>query len=268
MKRWTLLGLLALLLPGIWSAQPLLAQTDLQLETLRVGLWPEYDQPALLVIYWATLPETTNYPATVSLRIPANVDAPHVVAAQADPLSNLDEVEYENAPDGDWHIITFEVNGPRFQFEYYDSLAQEGDARALSYTWPGDYGVSQLRIELQNPPHSSGLTTDPVLPQADDQSNDGLIYSIGEFGPLDVGESVALQVNYRRSDDTLTADLLQTLAPLDDTASAGGTTSTTAPASDELTADDVLLVAAVALWSFLLGAFVMWLAMNRRQKKQ
>lgn len=262
MLKKPVLLMLCVLFPAIlmWNS-PAAAQENLRLQTLQVRLWPEYDRAALLVILEGTLADVVAFPVTLSLRIPARVPAPFVVAAlPASTSTSIDEVEYENTAAGEWRTITFQAGGPRFQLEYYDSLERQGDARAPSFTWPGDYTVDSLLIQFQQPPHTNSLSITPQLPQAQVNAEDNLTYHLGAFGPLAAGEAFTVRVQYTRSEDTLTADLLRALQ-------SGGSTAASAstPAAGQNSAfgqTEILITAAVAVVSFLLGAAAMRLAIN------
>jgi hypothetical protein len=261
MKRLWIISLCALLVMiGVGAAG---AQNELELTSLRVGLWPEYDQAALLVIYWGELPTDTTFPATITLRIPGRVVRPHVVAAQPAPDAGIDEVDYDTTLDGDWRTITFESGGPLFQLEYYDSLTKTDDLRTVQYIWPGDYAVGAFNVEFQQPPHSENLNFDPALPQAAMNEGDNLVYHGEAFGALTADQSQTITVTYTRDSDDLTLELLNALNPPVDTAppaSAGAV----AAASDS-GGTDVLLLVIVAVVSFLLGAAAMRVAINLQE---
>ncbi len=240
---------------------PGVAQGEVRLSSLWVRLWPEYDQPGLLVIYIGELAEATIYPATIQLRMPARVAAPHVVAVQPSPEAPIDETTFEVMEEGQWRIVTFQANGPRFQFEYYDTLGRDGNLRQPSFTWPGDYAVDQLLVELQQPPHASELTIDPALPTTQVSADDGLTYHVGQFGPLEAGSLLGLQIRYARDEDTLTVELLGAL-PAEGTGSSGSTSVAGASPSGASGGVDALLLALVAVVSFLLGAAAMRIAIN------
>jgi len=254
MKRLLYAALLLMLcLPFSPAASQ--AQGELRLASLRVGLWPEYDQPALLVIYWGELSPETAYPATVRLRMPARVAEPHVVAAQIGADQAIDEVSYESAVEGDWRVITFQTSGPQFQFEYYDELAREGARRTAEFTWPGDYAVESLSIELQQPPDAENLSTQPSLPTMQTNPADGLVYHGGGFGAQQAGQAFTLRLAYSRSSDALTSALLAS-------ASSQITTGGTSMASATGSGIDVVLLVVVAVVFFLLGAAAMRVAIN------
>ena len=68
------------------------AQESPSLETLVIDLWPEYDQPSMLVIYKAELSPEVNLPAEITFRIPVEAGAPAVVAVGPDARSVADVV--------------------------------------------------------------------------------------------------------------------------------------------------------------------------------
>ena len=59
-------------------------------ENVQVDVWPEYDQPAVLVIYHITISTQVTLPANLSIRIPAAAGKPFAVAMQdSNGLYNL-----------------------------------------------------------------------------------------------------------------------------------------------------------------------------------
>jgi len=231
------------------------------LATLRVGLWPEYDRPEMLVIYWGEVDSPVGFPVTLSLRIPEGAE-PFVVAAQPGPDEPVDEVSFENTLEEDWQVISFEVNGPQFQFEYYAPIPRDGTQRSPAFVWPGDYPVDTFSVELQQPPHSNDLRTDPALPSSEVREEDNLIYLSGQFGPLADSQEFTLTISYTRDSDELTADLLSALAASSAQSSGGTSTSTTLSTQQTSGSTDIVLIVAVAVVFFLLGAATMRIAIN------
>ena len=73
-KKSILLSLtLIILLPTIALAQT----TSPAFSEFVVELWPEYDQPTVLVIYRANLSDDVPLPATVTFRLPEHVEDVH-----------------------------------------------------------------------------------------------------------------------------------------------------------------------------------------------
>ena len=159
------------------------AQTPPAIERLEVALWPEYDQPSVLVIYRAAFAPDVSYPAQVTLPIPADVEEPFAVAVRAADGSLLYAEGYERTVQGDWALITFLADTPDVQLEYYDLLERQGDERQFAFTWPGGFDVGSLSYEVQHPVGAPDMTLEPP-PDSQQTRNDGLLYSVAELGPI------------------------------------------------------------------------------------
>ncbi len=95
--KWSTLWMaLCLLAAGsMWVWMPLAraaAQSIPAFDSVEISLWPEFDKPAMLVIYRANLPADVQFPVSVSLPIPAGVQPNAVAQGSAD--GRLVDVEY------------------------------------------------------------------------------------------------------------------------------------------------------------------------------
>ncbi|MBN2501002.1 MAG: hypothetical protein JXB38_09520 [Anaerolineales bacterium] len=206
--RWLLLTLLFLfLLP-----HPVQAQEDIQINSLRISLWPEYDRPEMLVIYQARLADTVTLPAQVSLSIPTVAGQPHAVAV-GDPNGALVNAEYQLQVEGIWTTVTLETDSPFIQMEYYDpGLQRQGDTRSFQFLAVCQYPVDALELEVQQPFDAENLTVSPSLGQAE-QGPDGLWYYDAMFDDLSAGDTFALSLSYIKPSTTLTLAALQSATP-------------------------------------------------------
>ena len=204
-KTLLLLVILALLLSG---TLPTRAQETLHLAFVEIDLWPEYDRPEMLVIYHVKLPAGASLPAEVVLLIPANAGEPNAVAVrQMD--GNLLNATYERQIDGEWAQITVMATMPEIQLEYYDpALVREGDSRAFTYVWKGEHPVDEMKIVIQEPLGASHLSIEPDLGRFM-QSQDPMRYYAMEVGAPQKGETVTVNVSYRKENDALSIDRLQ-----------------------------------------------------------
>ena len=198
MRKWiALLFTLFLLMPV--SAQ---AQSAITLESLKVGLWSEYDQPSMLVIYDFELTEATNLPVSVELRIPENANITAVAFEQGGGLLNAEFAGPET--DGTWQTITlFIKERTTYHLEYYQPLTRNDNKRAFTYQWPGDYQVNNFRIEAQLPVDSTSVKSTPALPFT--PLTKSLSGSASVAG-LNAGKTYSLNLSYiRTSDETANA---------------------------------------------------------------
>lgn len=207
-KFFVLVLFFSLLLAAAGGANPARAQDAPSLSALEVDLWPEYDRPSVLVIYRVTLSANASLPVDLTLRIPASAGEPHAVAVrQAD--GGLFSVAYDRQVSGEWALISFTATMPEVQMEYYDpQLTRQDDARQYEYTWPGDYAVEAMAIQLQQPLGASELRTSPGLGSGV-TGQDGLVYYTSQVGALAAGQSFKITVNYKKSGEALSAENLQ-----------------------------------------------------------
>jgi hypothetical protein len=202
MRKWVLPLLLILLLLVPLGVH---AQNPVTLNSLQVQIWPEYDKPSVLVIYQMTLSSTTILPATVSVRIPIAAGDPNAVAVkQVD--GSLYTVDYTRQVSGDWATISFTTTSPDIQLEYYDpKLVIDGNARHYQYIWPGDYGVTQFTIQVQQPAGATDMNISPSL-GAGTTGNDNLVYYTQDIGAIPAGQNINIIIDYNKSTDTLSAE--------------------------------------------------------------
>lgn len=203
MRRFfVLLGLVVLV--GI--AMPAAAQQVITFESVQVQLWPEYDQPAMLVIYTIELAEGTALPAEVRVRIPAAAGEPNAVAVAVD--DQLLTTPYTRETSGEWSEIVITTDSRVLHVEYYDpGLRFDGRSRAFDYTWPEGISVGELIVRVQVPPGSANMQFSAAMgtPLV---SSDTLSYYTRSFGPVAENEGFDFSLSYSKSSDRLTVDTL------------------------------------------------------------
>ena len=230
------------------------AQQALSFSQIQVEIWPEYDQPAVLVIYRGQLTMSAGSgPVQVELRIPAGAGEPNAVAFAVD--GQLFNAPYNRVPEGEWALIQFETEVPGFQLEYYDqALSIEAENRHYQFIWPGDAAVQDFSLIVQQPAGAAEFLLNPALPPAQVGGN-GLNYYQGSVGSLAAGQSFALDVHYQKFDDRLTLEQLEGGAPLDSEA----VNSSVLPSAN-LWLGGLILIG-------LIGALVYWVTASQRLRR-
>ena len=215
-----------LLLVTVWlgcqAAGNAYAQENPRLATLEIAIWPEFDRPAALVILGAEIAEDVDLPATVSLRIPSSSGGPAALAYAASADGQLLNLAYERSDAQDFITLTFSASERFFQLEFYDPVAIGAADRSYTYVWPGDLPVDRLSAELQQPATATDVSVQPEL-GASVVRPDGLTYRQAELGAFELGQTLTMDVSYRKTDARTSAEILglETRAP----PTAGGTDS-------------------------------------------
>lgn len=204
LKRITLFLFISIL----WLVPAVKAQESPSLDTLTIDLWPEYDDPGVLVIYKAVLSPQITLPAEVTFRIPVEAGKPSAVAVGLDP-SSVADVVYDIQVMGDWIDVSFIATTPSIQFEYYDPrLVKEGAQRTFMYEWPGDLAVNSLIAQIQHPIGASNVSVTPAVGRII-QGSDGFTYNLIEVGALQAGIPFELNLSYQKDSDALSIQSLQ-----------------------------------------------------------
>src|SRR3990172_7106183 len=189
------------------SAAPVQAQDSIELSSLRVELWPEYDKPSVLVIIDGVLKPEVPLPATVTIHIPTTTGAPHAVAMK-DAGGALLTAPFTTTPAGDRLAVTLATDYPGFHVEYYDpTLAFNASARDYAFEWVSDYPVEAAAVRVQQPVGASGMTFTPSLTSSG-LADFGLNYYAGSLGALKAGQALTLKVSYTKADSRLSAEAI------------------------------------------------------------
>lgn len=206
-----------LLVAVLFLTYPVSGQAPLTISQLEIDLWPEYDAPGVLVLYRVTLPAETSFPMQLSFRIPQVVGNPNAVAVKQ-PNGQLFSVDYDMQLSGDYQIITFSTTLPEIQMEYYDSrLIKQDGKRSFTFEWPGDYEVTSMVVQVQQPFEANAMVVSPG-PVSGFQGNDGLSYFTKEIGAVSANQKVEIGFTYMKSTDNLSIENLsvQSIEPLED----------------------------------------------------
>lgn len=196
--RWLFLPLLITLL---LMPVPANAQGGIGLETFNVQLWPEFDQPSMLVIFDFTLAEGTSLPINISIRIPE--DATLIAVAYA-PSGSLLNVPYqEPVVDDGWQVLTFTADtNAVYHIEYYAPLAREDSQRQYLYLWPGDHAVENFVVGIKIPVDTTEYSTDPQMDLGAPAENGQTVIQWSTTN-LEAGEELPIQLTYTKTSDRL-----------------------------------------------------------------
>ncbi len=232
---WILVLVLAFL------AWPVQAQEMPTLAQLEIDLRPEYDRPDMLVIYRGQLAPDTPLPVPLEIRIPARVDAPTAVAYWSDDGRLLNQ-PHTTRVEGDWLVVSFELESLEFQLEYYDALpVGDGGQREYTFTYQADYAISELSIVFQIPPTAEGFVLDP--PAETEEVVEDLVYQGVNVGAVDQGEKRSWMLVYQKDNSDLTVS-----APIQ---------PETPPGEEDTSTMVIFLIAFVAV--IAVGATAFWL---------
>jgi hypothetical protein len=207
------------------------------LDTLTIDLWPEFDQPSMLVIYSGSVADAAG-PMELTFTLPP--DADFHVAAYIDGMDRLIEIP-EREVSGD--TVTFTTPNGTFRIEFYDpALDTSSPERRYIYTYRGDYAVSTLTWSVQAPPAAENMTTEPAGARTTGLYE--MAYYVASVTDISQDEPVGVLVKYTKPDSALTADVLAQQAE--------------SVPEEEASSPLIPLLIVIALAVLGIGAYVVW----------
>lgn len=230
------------------------AQGETAVESLSVQIWPDYDQPNVLVLLMAELTDVTPLPATVTIPLPPEATV-HVVAYLTEDGVLTDDIAYTETADS----VTLTTVTPSFRVEYYYPYLVDGDQHSFTFNWQGEMAVNQMSVSVQQPASAVDLVTEPEATAVSMQQSDGLTYHTLPLESVAAGQDYDVSIRYQMASPLLTVNRLQNQV---------SSATAVAPAATVPTATPSWALYLAAVGTALIGIAMFWQAYNSRQKRQ
>ncbi|RME84206.1 MAG: zinc ribbon domain-containing protein [Caldilineae bacterium] len=196
MKRFVLAVIILFLLLTL----PAAGQAPASLQSLAIKLWPEYDDPRLLVIIDGRLTEAGQI---VAIPVPADAFINAVATAGDDGnLINTDWTSTET-PDGG-SIVTLTPENPFFRVEYYVPIETSGAERRIRFNLPAGYvSADKATVEVLLPPSSSNIRHEPALETPPAGPSDAVVLQ-RNLGAVEGTQEIRQEITYDNPTGALT----------------------------------------------------------------
>ncbi|MBI4788674.1 MAG: zinc ribbon domain-containing protein [Chloroflexi bacterium] len=196
---------------GLWlaAAPPARAQDPNRATQLRVSVWPEYDQPSVLVMYDGTLADTANLPREISVVIPSSAALLVTTYENADGTLAAEQPSKSADAGGGYTRVSFTVKSVKYHVEYYDSILRGSPDKTMEFAFKAPAPIDQLTFDIQQPLKASNFA---VTPQSQGPRNDGTFnYFTLQFPNVTAAQVLTAQVKYTKTDPN--PSVLPTTAP-------------------------------------------------------
>lgn len=238
-KTHLLFLLIFIMLGLVWTPGSAAATQEVVFDSVMVDLWPEDEEPSVLVIYEIELAQSVSFPQELTLQFPANAEIQTVAAR--DEEKHLVPLEWQVSGTGQILDVQFTTQYPEIRLEYYDpAIVKQGDNRSFTFRWTSSYPVNDLSIYIQQPYGAGDLTTDPEMTQVATRTSTCSYYML-EAGSVDAGFPYELTFHYSKNISNLAYPVLEVFA------AAPITRNTTGRAASILSVVLGLMVIAMAL---------------------
>ncbi len=175
------------------------AQTPERFASLKISIWPEYDQPSVLVMFDGVLADASNLPRAVSILIPA--DAQLFVTTWQNPDGSLapEQPAQQTRQDDGYTRVTFTIAQPKFRVEYYHAALRGAPDKTFDFAYKSIGAVDAVRLEIQQPLKASNFAVTPATSTTRTDA-DGFHYALQTYSNIAAGQIITSQVKYTKTD--------------------------------------------------------------------
>ncbi len=169
--------------------------TGLRLERAHVSVWPEYDDPRVLILYEGTFADDGGFPRVVEFPVPLGIDVNQ--AAGVTPDGRYLRQTYQIVAQDGYALLRYELPIPTFFFEYYYDPLEGQTEKSFDWWLRTQYPISNLQIEVQRPQTASGFTVSPAADMVGTEP-DGFEYHYVSRPSLGTDEEIKLHISYTK----------------------------------------------------------------------
>lgn len=193
------------LLPFILIAVPLLflfvneaAASDIQIGRMRVAIWPEFDDPGVLVIYDGRFVDDGSFPIETTFLIPRGAVVSDACSLSPKGQHFCQLFTQKNA--GDMDEVSLKIPYPNFYLSFHiKSFKGDDPLRSLNYTIKTSHPVSKLEVDIQKPLRAEGFTITPATEEREELK--GFEHFRYIFKDREAGEVFPFEITYKKEDN-------------------------------------------------------------------
>jgi zinc ribbon protein len=197
-KRFVLVAVLTSLLIGI--SQTVHAQQAVRIGSLGISVYPEYDQPGVLVQYEGAIlgAADKSNPREVAFFVPQGAGVGAACAVQANG-NHTSETWKESDASGGFTRVTYTISEPNFHLEYYYNPLTGVPDKKMDYVYQAALPADEIHIEIQHPLKATNFVLTPDTKDSH-QDDDGFTYHTYTFKQVAAGQQVSASVAYTKTD--------------------------------------------------------------------
>lgn len=165
---------------------------------MTVEIWPEYDDPRVLVIYRGTLASSETTPTDFSFVVPRGAQIHMAGGIGPDGAHIHGDFDTEQREEG-LVEVSYRLDVPDFYMEFYYDPLTGGEDRSFTYPVVSPSHVATLAVSVQEPLRAQGFE---VSPRAEEVVRDdrGFAYHVLRRSEVAAGTSSPVAITYRKND--------------------------------------------------------------------
>jgi len=195
------LTILGLILAAAVVASPALAASDNPpaIKTMKVQVWPEYDDPRVMVTYQGEFKDGSVFPQPVKFPAPLGSEMAMVCALKPPDDEHLCQL-YDTLTASDSLAVSYTLPIPTYYLEYYwDGIKTQTD-KSFSFNYVSPYAIDSLELEVQQPLRATNFKlTQPYASASSDAL--GMKYYRYVFNNVTPGQTISIDASYTKPDN-------------------------------------------------------------------
>ncbi len=234
-------------------SMPSLASDNLKIGRMNIKIWPEYDDPGVLVIYDGRFSDPTMFPARARFLIPRGsvVSDACSVSPRGEHFCQLYSVRTTDGFDE----ITLTLPYPNFYLSFHTPPLGRDKQKSFTYTIKTTYPVDTMEVNIQQPLRSERFVVSPSTEPRLIRDSTHFIYEIRD---VEEGETREFTLSYFKEDAKPSVDIKYS-PPL----MKGGTASDGSPYSTQRMVR-ILLYGVFAAGLLLFGVMIAWFIRSKK----
>ena len=175
---------------------------ELRIARMRLSIWPEYDDPRVLILIRGEVTPASALPAKIKLPIPKGAEL--IGAGMVSDQNTLLNHPHEIQPGDSQDTLEFTLPVPRFFVEWYHQpfvkTARPAD-KQFSYALTLPYAIDQLDVDIQKPYEATEFRTVPETTQQIRQNDQGGVFYQFSYQNVQPGQTTPFTITYVKTTD-------------------------------------------------------------------
>lgn len=178
--------------------------SDLSIGRMRAGIWPEYDDTGILVIYDGRFKDYASFPAETTFYIPKGSQISD--ACSLSPKGQHFCQLYKQKNIGDMDEVRLKLPFPNFYLSFHINPFKEGsEEKIFDYIIKINHNIDKLLVDIQKPLRADGfkITPEPMeKTEARGFEQFGYVYK-----DVTKGKEIKFNIKYVKKDSQPSVDI-------------------------------------------------------------
>lgn len=182
-----------------------LAKEDLSIGRMRVSIWPEHDDPGVLVIYDGRFVDDSQFPTKTSFFIPKDVVISDVCSLSPEGQHYCQLYEIVKGDEGrDKAVMSLPFANFYLSF-HTPAMDVTSEKRAVEFSILANHPIEKVEVDIQQPLRSSEFSIDPADGQHSEKK--GFNHFKYEMENVAKGEERLFKISYVKTDIKPSVDI-------------------------------------------------------------